>query len=118
MTTADSIKIHLPDGSIKEFPAGSTAHDVAMSISSRLAAAAVVARVRPVAVAIPETTGETPRAAEEAAPEASMYVAADAGAERLVDLSAPLYEDLELQLLTEKDAEALKVVRHSAAHVA
>ncbi len=115
MTTADSIKIHLPDGSIKEFPAGSTAHDVAMSISPRLAAAAVVARVRP--MAIPANAGEAPGTAEEAAPEASMYVAADAGAERLVDLSAPLYEDLELQLLTEKDAEALKVVRHSAAHV-
>ena len=46
-----------------------------------------------------------------------MYSADEATAERLVDLSAPLTEDVSLQLLTEKDADALKVVRHSAAHV-
>ena len=46
-----------------------------------------------------------------------MYQADDASAERVVDLSAPLGEDLSLELLTEKDAEALQVVRHSAAHV-
>ncbi len=54
---------------------------------------------------------------EEATPEASMYGAEEANAERLVDLSTPLTEDVSLQLLTEKDADALKVVRHSAAHV-
>src|SRR6202043_3732535 len=43
--------------------------------------------------------------------------AEEANAERLVDLSTPLKEDLWLQLLTEKDAEALRVVRHSGAHV-
>ena len=48
---ADSIKVHLPDGSVKEFPAGSTPYDVAQSISPRLAAAAVVARIRPTAAA-------------------------------------------------------------------
>jgi threonyl-tRNA synthetase len=118
MAIADLIKVHLPDGSIKEFPGGSTAHDVAMSISPRLAAAAVVARVKPVAADSAQAPSESaPKAGEEAAPEESMYVAGDAGAERLVDLSAPLHEDVELQLLTEKDAEALKVVRHSAAHV-
>ena len=46
-----------------------------------------------------------------------MYGAEEANAERLVDLSTPLNEEVSLQLLTEKDAEALKVVRHSAAHV-
>ncbi len=46
-----------------------------------------------------------------------MYSAGEASAERLVDLSTPLTEDVSLQLLTEKDADALKVVRHSAAHV-
>ena len=110
---ANSIKVHLPDGSIKEFPAGSTPFDVAQSISPRLAAAAIVARVRPVTT--PQTSNDLPEAAEEA--EAGMYAAGHAGAERLVDLSAPLNEDLSLQLLTEKDADALKVVRHSAAHV-
>jgi threonyl-tRNA synthetase len=116
--TADSIKVHLPDGSIKEFPAGSTPLDVALSISPRLAAAAVVARIRPLAAdAAAESNGERPESGAEAAPEAGMYAAEEAGAERLVDLSTPLHEDVGLQLLTEKDEEALKVARHSAAHV-
>src|ERR1700722_14263888 len=42
-----SIKIQLPDGSVREVPRGTTANDVAMSISPRLAAAVVVARIRP-----------------------------------------------------------------------
>src|ERR1700749_1593884 len=42
---------------------------------------------------------------------------AQATGPRLVDLSLPLTEDVELALLTEKDEETLKVVRHSAAHV-
>jgi threonyl-tRNA synthetase len=46
-----------------------------------------------------------------------MYKAEDAASERLVDLTTPLNEDVTLRLLTEKDVEALKVVRHSAAHV-
>jgi len=41
---ADSIHIKLPDGSDKEFPKGTTALDVAKSISARLADAALVAR--------------------------------------------------------------------------
>ena len=45
-----------------------------------------------------------------------MYGAA-AGGERLVDLNAPLTEDVALELLKESDEAALKVVRHSAAHV-
>ena len=113
---ADLIKVHLPDGSIKEFPAGSTPLDVAQSISPRLAAAALVARVRPLA-AEPAQPRSDAEAGEEATPEASMYGAGEANAERLVDLSTPLTEELWLQLLTEKDADALKVVRHSAAHV-
>ena len=36
---------------------------------------------------------------------------------RLVDLSAPLTEDVELTLLKEQDDASLKVLRHSAAHV-
>src|SRR5277367_5954740 len=94
---ADSIKVHLPDGSVKEFPAGSTPYDVAQSISPRLAAAAVVARIRPLASEEPTNnvlneTGE---------PEATMYAAEEANAERLVDLSTPLNEEVSLQLLTE-----------------
>ena len=114
---ADSIKVHLPDGSIKQFPAGTTPHDVAQSISPRLAAAAVVARIRPIAAENHHPAAGTSSEGGEAMPEASMYSAGEASGERLVDLSAPLTEDVSLQLLTEKDAEALKVVRHSAAHV-
>jgi threonyl-tRNA synthetase len=114
------IQIHLPDGSVRALPAGSTAYDVAMSISPRLAAAAVVARVRPVeakaearAVDVQEGSPE----GDGSAGELAMYAAPDAEAERLVDLRAPLTEDVHLQLLTERDPDALPVVRHSAAHV-
>jgi len=62
---ADPIKVHLPDGSIKEFPAGSTPFDVAQSISPRLAAAAIVARVRPAST---NGTGNDSDAHAEAAP--------------------------------------------------
>ena len=113
---ADLIKVHLPDGTVKEFPAGSTPHDVAQSISPRLAAAAVVARIRPLASETPQQTSEGHETGE-APPEAAMYGAEEASAERLVDLKTPLTEEVSLQLLTEKDPEALKVVRHSAAHV-
>ena len=41
---ADSIHIKLPDGSTKEVPKGTTALDVAKSISPRLADAALVAK--------------------------------------------------------------------------
>src|SRR5580698_9102938 len=108
-----SIRVQLPDGTVKELPAGSTPFDVANGISPRLAAAAVVARIKPLHTAAPSTAtsdGDTHG-------EAAMYGAEDAQAERLVDLNTPLSEDVALQLLTEKDADALKVVRHSAAHV-
>ena len=41
---ADSIRVKLPDGSVKEVPKGTTALDIAKSISSRLADAALVAK--------------------------------------------------------------------------
>ena len=113
---AELIKVHLPDGSIKDFPTGATPHDVAMSISPRLAAAAIVARIRPLTPAA-QPAQPADASTEEAPAEAGMYSAEQASAERLVDLSTPLTEEVSLQLLTEKDAESLKVVRHSAAHV-
>jgi len=104
------IKIQLPDGSVREVSRGTTAHDVAMSISPRLAAAVVVARIRPLTPVVADGT-----MAEETS-EAAMYGGA-AGGERLVDLTTPLTEDVALELLKENDEAALKVVRHSAAHV-
>src|ERR1700730_2671832 len=106
-----TIKIHLPDGSVREVPRGTTALDVATSISPRLAAAVVVARIRPLT---PIATDGT--AVSENTSEAAMYGGAEGG-ERLVDLAAPLMEDVALELLKENDEAALKVVRHSAAHV-
>ncbi len=106
-----TIAIHLPDGSVREVPAGTTPLDIANSISPRLAAASVVARLTPL------TTAVTAGATETESGEAAMYAAEDKGAARLVDLSAPMTEDAKLELVTERDAEALKVVRHSAAHV-
>ena len=109
-----SIAIHLPDGSIKEVPVGTTPLDIANGISPRLAAASVVARLTPVNAAVTEKiAGES----EAGSGEAAMYAAEDASAPRLVDLSTPLNEDAKLELLKETDPEALKVVRHSAAHV-
>jgi threonyl-tRNA synthetase len=106
-----TIKIQLPDGSVREVPRGTTALDIATSISPRLAAAVVVARIRPL-TAVP-TDGT---AATEETSEAAMYGGAEDG-ERLVDLAAPLNENVALELLKENDEAALKVVRHSAAHV-
>ena len=85
----EQIHITLPDGSVKDVPKGTTAADVARSISPRLADAALVARV--------------------AAP--------NDGEGELVDLRRPLDHDVKLQILTEKDPDALFVFRHSAAHL-
>jgi threonyl-tRNA synthetase len=108
--STQNIAVHLPDGSVKEVPQGTTPLEIANSISPRLAAASVVARLTPVTGAAQATA-----AADES--EAGMYAAQDAAAPRLVDLATPLMEDTKLDLVTEKDPDALKVVRHSAAHV-
>jgi threonyl-tRNA synthetase len=80
---SDLLRAKLPDGSVKELPAGSTAGDVAAAIGPGLAKAAVAAVV----------DGET------------------------VDLVRPLEGEVELRILTERDPDALPVLRHSAAHV-
>jgi threonyl-tRNA synthetase len=85
----DAIHITLPDGKIQEVPKGTTPADIAKGISPRLADAALVARV--------------------AAP--------NDGAGELIDLRRPLDHDVKLQILTEKDPDALFVFRHSAAHL-
>ena len=106
------ISVHLPDGAVREVPAGTTPLDIANSISPRLAAASVVARLTPLTDSANETT-----AAQTESAEAAMYSAEDTSTPRLVDLATPLTDDTRLELVTEKDPEALKVVRHSAAHV-
>jgi threonyl-tRNA synthetase len=111
MEAVQMIRVQLPDGSVREVAKGTTPLDVAMSISPRLAAAVVVARIKPLSLDTIEGDANDVELSE-----AAMYGAVAAG-ERLVDLTAPLDEDVALELLKESDEAALKVVRHSAAHV-
>ncbi len=108
---AKTIQVQLPDGNERTVPAGTTPFDIASSISPRLAAAAIAARIHP----LDAQTGIS--ATDEAHSEAAMYSKEDTNTERTIDLSQPLEESVALRLLTEKDAEALGVVRHSAAHI-
>ncbi|MGA9672893.1 MAG: threonine--tRNA ligase [Terracidiphilus sp.] len=110
--STQTIAVHLPDGAIREVPAGTTPLDIANSISPRLAAAAVVARLTPLNGAASSGTVHDGESAE-----AAMYSAEDAAKPRLVDLTTPLTADTLLELVKENDPEALNVVRHSAAHV-
>ncbi len=81
------MKITLPDGSIKEMPDGASAADVAAAIGPGLAKAAIGA-------------------------------VADYGHGPVtLDLAAPLTGDCRLKLLTDKNDEALTILRHSTAHV-
>jgi threonyl-tRNA synthetase len=92
----EQVVVTLPDGSTQEVPKGTTSYDIARKISPRLADAALVARV----VA---TNGKPlPNAPDEG---------------QLIDLRLPLEENVKLQILTEKDPDALFVFRHSAAHL-
>ncbi len=109
---SNPIKIQLPDGSFREVAPGSTPLDIANSISPRLAAAVVVARVKPLTPAAATHNEAVLEQSEEA-----MYSGDAAPAERIVDLTAPLTDDVALELLKENDPAALRVVRHSAAHV-
>ncbi len=90
---SDKIKIKLPDGSVQEVAKGTTALEVARSISPRLADAALVAKAGPFS-----RNGQPAN-------------------EQLIDLTRPLEKDTELRILTEKDEEALQVYRHSSAHL-
>jgi threonyl-tRNA synthetase len=87
---SDTIHIKLPDNSVKEVAKGTTALDIAKSISPRLASAAIAAQVRPT------SNGNEPK---------------------LIDLTRPLEQDAELRILTERDPESLEVFRHSSAHL-
>ena len=99
--STQTIAIHLPDGAVKEVPQGTTPFEIANSISPRLAAASVVARITPLTAAAATTTEEDESA------EAAMYAAESAAGPRLVDLATPLTVDAKLELIRESDAEAL-----------
>jgi threonyl-tRNA synthetase len=78
-----SINITLPDGSVRELPAGASVFDLAASIGAGLAKAALAGKVN----------GE------------------------LVDVSAPLSDGAQVEIITEKSPEALDIIRHSASHL-
>ena len=109
----ENLSIKLPDGSVREIARGATALDVAMSISPKLAAAVVVAEIKPIG----GTADEGAPAAEAGVSEEAMYSGETGTGARLVDLREPLHEDVELRLLKETDERTLRVLRHSAAHV-
>jgi threonyl-tRNA synthetase len=111
---SNPIKIQLPDGSFREVAPGSTPLDIANSISPRLAAAVVVARIRPL-TGLAATQNEAALEQSEEAMYSGQHAAEHTN--RIVDLTAPLTEDVALELLKENDPAALRVVRHSAAHV-
>ena len=77
------LRITLPDGSVRELPAGSTARDLAQAIGPGLAKAALAARVNG----------------------------------QIRDLGRELEDGVTVSLLTDRDADALEVLRHSAAHI-
>ena len=111
------IRVQLPDGNVREVPSGTTPLAIAEGISPRLAQVVVLAKVKPLAgLDINQAEGGQDDAPLDGSADA-MYGAGDPQAEKLVDLAAPLTEDVALWLLKESDAEALKVMRHSAAHV-
>src|SRR5512142_785177 len=100
---AEQIKVKLPDGSVQEVPKGSTALDVARSISPRLADAALVAKVGPL------------NGSEESG--CSSGQGEGGNGWQLVDLAKPIEQDASVRILTEKDPESLEVFRHSSAHL-
>src|SRR6516165_7901588 len=114
------IQVTLPDGSHKEVAKGTTSLEIARSISPRLADAALVAKIKPKADHSTRTAASSQddksKGNGEKTP-ASMHAAQSKDGWQFVDLTKPLEEDVELRLLTEKDADALEVYRHSSAHV-
>ena len=59
--STQTIAVYLPDGAIREVPAGTTPLDIANSISPRLAAASVAARLIPLSGAAQAAeAGEAP----------------------------------------------------------
>ncbi|MDE2617970.1 MAG: TGS domain-containing protein, partial [Burkholderiales bacterium] len=85
------VQITLPDGSQREYPGPVTVAEVAASIGSGLAKAALAGKV----------------AASDA----------PAGSDKVVDTSYRIENHSRLSIITAKDAEGLEVIRHSTAHL-
>ena len=83
------IQVQLPDGTVQEHPAGTSALDVARGIGERLAQATIAAEVNKAII----------------------------DAKRPLDEFVVAGQPIALSLLTTRDAKSLGVLRHSAAHV-
>lgn len=77
------VRVRLPDGSERHYPAGTTGEQVAKSIGAGLAKAALAMKANG----------------------------------KILDITAPLAGDTELEIITGKSSEGLDVIRHSTAHV-
>jgi threonyl-tRNA synthetase len=84
---SDVINITLPDGSVRQYPAGTTIREVATSIGKRLGKDAI-----------------------------GGLVDAGAGT-KVIDVHTPLQKDAKLRIVTVGSAEGLEVLRHSTAHL-
>jgi threonyl-tRNA synthetase len=93
------LTIKLPDGSSKQVAPGTRPRDIAESIGKRLAQAAIAAKVN----------GQVVDLNRELAPPLIPPPAGGGGNQG--------GGDLELKILTDKDLEALEVLRHSTAHI-
>src|SRR6516164_4595074 len=82
------VTLKLPDGFAKQVPPGTRPRDVAESIGKRLAQAAIAAKVNGTVIDLDREIAPSDGSAE-----------------------------VPFQVLTEKDKEALDVLRHSCAHV-
>jgi len=82
------IQITLPDGSQRSFPAPVSVHDVAASIGTGLAKAALAGRIT--------LRGQAPQ---------------------LVDTRYVIDADADVAIITAKDADGLDLIRHSTAHL-
>jgi threonyl-tRNA synthetase len=83
MTTANQIRVTLPDASVRELGPGTTGADLAAQIGPGLARAAVAIKVNG----------------------------------QIQDLGRPLPDGAAVAILTDRDPDALGVLRHSAAHI-
>src|SRR5258708_5700793 len=89
--TTSMISVTLPDGSKKEVPKGTTAYDIAKSISPGLADAALSAKIKPASWK-PAAAAGNGQPADEKSP-ASMHAQQSKDGWVFADLSKPLEED-------------------------
>jgi threonyl-tRNA synthetase len=111
---SETIHVKLPDGNVKDVPRGTSALEIAKSISPRLADAALVAQVK---LTSSNRSGNGNQSADSSSVGTATTAHPSANDAKLVDLARPLEDDAELRILTERDPEALEVYRHSSAHL-